>query len=110
LTARLLEAAQARIERLTISRLHAEVFYATLVVHVNAQTHEVDARPSDALNLALRFQAPIFVDPAILEQAGCAPEALHGKLEKGLSQPPIVWVSHRPPEIQLPRQTTEAKV
>lgn len=109
LTARLLEVAQAHIERVTISRLHEEVFYATLLVRANAQTHEVDARPSDALNLALRFQAPIFVDPAILEQAGCAPEALHGKLEKGLSQPPIVWVSHRPPEIQLPRRATEVK-
>jgi hypothetical protein len=110
LTARLLEAAQARIERLTIARLHAEVFYATLLVRTQAGAQEVDARPSDGLNLALRSQAPIFVDAALLEQAGCAPETLYDKLEKNVSQqPPIVWVSHRPPEIQLPRQTTEAK-
>jgi len=108
LTARLLEAAQARIERLTIARLHEEVFYATLLVRTQAGAQEVDARPSDGLNLALRCQAPIFVDAALLEQAGCAPEALYDKLEKSVSrQPPVVWVSQRAPAFPLPKRAPE---
>jgi uncharacterized protein len=68
LTARLLEVVEAKIERVTVTRLHENTFYATIGVSVGERVHDVDARPSDALNLALRMHAPIFVGPEVFEQ------------------------------------------
>jgi RNA polymerase sigma factor (sigma-70 family) len=69
LTARLLEVVEARVEQVTVTRLHENTFYATIRVRVGDRSHEVDARPSDALNLALRMSAPIFVAPELFEHA-----------------------------------------
>jgi RNA polymerase sigma factor (sigma-70 family) len=68
LTARLLEVAEARIEQVTVTSLRDNTFYATLRVRVGDRVHDVDARPSDALNVALRVNAPIFVAPEVFEQ------------------------------------------
>ena len=70
LAASLLEAAGARVERVVVSRLEEKTFYAIVAVSAGGEVREVDARPSDALNLALRVGAPIFVDETVLEQAG----------------------------------------
>ncbi len=108
---RLLDVAQATIERVVISRLHEQVFYATLFVHVGDQTHEVDARPSDALALALRVKAPIFVAPEIMETQGVKPEALQDKLGEGQSRPTaqIMWISAPVLDFKLPTPPEETK-
>lgn len=77
LMARLLEAAGAQIESVRISSLRDSTFFATIVV----AGQEVDARPSDALNLAARVGAPIFVDDAVMEQAGRAGDTLAEELD-----------------------------
>jgi RNA polymerase sigma factor (sigma-70 family) len=77
LMARLLEAAGARIESVRVSSLRDSTFFATIVV----AGQEVDARPSDALNLAARVGAPIFVDDAVMEQAGRAGDMLTEELD-----------------------------
>ena len=46
-----------------------KTFYATIVLEAAGVTHEVDARPSDALALAVRAKTPIFVEEALLEWA-----------------------------------------
>lgn len=61
LTAQLLQAAGARVERVVIERVRGETFYATVTVAAGGESHEVDHRPSDALNLALRVGAPVLV-------------------------------------------------
>jgi RNA polymerase sigma factor (sigma-70 family) len=68
LTAQLLGVAGARLEKVAVTSLRESTYYATLWVKVRGRVHEVDARPSDALNLALRLKAPIFVAPEVLEQ------------------------------------------
>ena len=96
LTMRLLEAAHVTIERVAVSRLHEEVFYATISVRAGETVSEVDARPSDALGLALRANAPIFVAPEIMDGQSLAPDKVNEKLEAGMTQPPPVkweWVS-----------------
>jgi RNA polymerase sigma factor (sigma-70 family) len=62
----LVQAAGARVREVRISRLAEHTFYATAVL---ADGGEVDARPSDALNLALVAGAPIAVDVAVLAAA-----------------------------------------
>jgi uncharacterized protein len=80
LTGRLLDAAGAGIERVTISRLAEKTFYAVVTVRASAGTSELDARPSDALNLAVRLGAPIFVGEDVLEQAGLPGQDVHAEL------------------------------
>jgi RNA polymerase sigma factor (sigma-70 family) len=67
LAASLVEAASARIEEVRITRLIDGVFYATVLVDGPGGPHEVDARPSDAVNLALASGRPIRVDPSLFE-------------------------------------------
>jgi RNA polymerase sigma factor (sigma-70 family) len=67
--AALLGAADARVAEVRITRLTEGVFYAEVVVARPDGESVVDARPSDALNLALVCGAPIRADAAVLEQA-----------------------------------------
>lgn len=69
LMAKLLGAAGAAVERVTVNSLREDTFYATITLATGAGTEEVDARPSDALNLAVRVGAPIFVDDGVMEHA-----------------------------------------
>ncbi len=73
LMARLVEATGARIERVVVNSLRENTFYATITVRTREGTTELDARPSDAFNLAIRAGAPIFVEGEIVEQSGIAP-------------------------------------
>jgi RNA polymerase sigma factor (sigma-70 family) len=75
LTAGILEAAGGKLSEVRISRLADEVFYAEVHVDGPNGPHTVDARPSDALNLALLTDAPIRVDPLVLRTADPHPEA-----------------------------------
>ena len=67
----LLGAFDARVERVVIDRLDGNTFFATLtVVSGRGAPHEIDARPSDALNLALRSGTPIHVASELIDAAG----------------------------------------
>jgi bifunctional DNase/RNase len=71
----LVEALDATVSHILISDLRDEVFYATIVLESEGRVVEVDARPSDAINLAVRSSAAIFVSERVLEMAGVLPEA-----------------------------------
>jgi RNA polymerase sigma factor (sigma-70 family) len=58
------------VERVVIARLHENCFYSNLSVKTGSTMAEVDCRPSDAINLALRLGVPIFVDEVVMTQAG----------------------------------------
>jgi hypothetical protein len=66
----LLGASQARVTAVTVERLTEDVFYSTVAVDSPAGQSAVDARPSDAINLAVRAGAPIYVSPTVLATAG----------------------------------------
>ena len=66
LAADLLTAAGSALTEVRITRLAEGVFYATVVVEGPGGVVEVDARPSDALNLAVVSGAPVRVDAAVL--------------------------------------------
>lgn len=61
----------ARVERVEIDRVDGPLFYATIVLSQNnqAETH-IDARPSDALSLAVRVNAPVYVEDDVMNRAG----------------------------------------
>ncbi|MGH2614762.1 MAG: bifunctional nuclease domain-containing protein [Thermomicrobiales bacterium] len=65
--AEILQAAGGRLREVRLDRLVGDVYYATAVVTGAAGEREIDARPSDAFNLALLLEAPIRVAPDVLE-------------------------------------------
>ncbi|NTV99137.1 MAG: bifunctional nuclease family protein, partial [Chlorobiaceae bacterium] len=54
--------------------LHNETFYAKVVCEANGEVHEIDARPSDAIAIAVRFNAPLYVTEDIMNEAGIREE------------------------------------
>jgi len=66
----LLQGFQARLEKVVLDAVSENTYYAQLYVTQHDTTMIADARPSDALALALKFQAPIYVADAVLETAG----------------------------------------
>ena len=69
LFAKTLELLAVRIDRVVISELADETYHARLYLERDGVEVEVDARPSDALALAVRSEVPIFAAEAVLEQA-----------------------------------------
>jgi bifunctional DNase/RNase len=81
LTLRLLEAAGASVDRVTINRLAEKTFYAVVTVAGTGGTSEIDARPSDALNLAARSGARVFATEEVLEEAAIRGDDLERQLD-----------------------------
>ncbi len=65
----LIQGLNAALERVVISELKDDTFFAVLWLRSNGSEIMVDARPSDAIALALRFDCPIFVNEQVLRAA-----------------------------------------
>jgi hypothetical protein len=65
----LLDSVEVRISRIVVSDLRENTYYAMIGLKLNGNHVEVDARPSDAIAIALRAQAPIFVDDEVMRKA-----------------------------------------
>jgi len=59
----------ASVEKIVVCDLQENTFYALIYLALAGATVAVDARPSDALALALRTRAPIFVEESVIENA-----------------------------------------
>jgi hypothetical protein len=70
LTKLIIEKLDATVERVVIDDLWNEVFYAKITLQkANGVSLDIDARPSDAIAMAIRGKAPIYMAEAVLEQA-----------------------------------------
>jgi hypothetical protein len=68
----LVETLGGRLERVEVNQLLDNTFLATMVLSRGGSRFRVDARPSDAMAIALRCNAPIFVADPVLSAAGIA--------------------------------------
>jgi uncharacterized protein len=94
LLAEVVRVLRSRVERVAVTRLEESVFYAAITLAVDGHTEELDARPSDALNLAVRSAAPIVVAADVLETAAVAADEVLAKLEEeGIEVEPGEWRS-----------------
>lgn len=59
----------ARVERVVITEVQGQVFFSKLVLKQGERIIELDARPTDAIALALRQEAPLYIEESTLEQA-----------------------------------------
>lgn len=60
---------KASVQKVVVCDLKDNTFYALIYLEANGDTIAVDARPSDALALALRSRCPIFVEESVIEGA-----------------------------------------
>ena len=68
--ASLLEASGVELENVSVSELKGDTFIATVAIRVGEAIREIDARPSDAINLALQMGRPIYVAENVWEKIG----------------------------------------
>jgi bifunctional DNase/RNase len=67
-----LEGVNATLKSIVIHNIKNSTFFANLILQRNGTEIEIDARPSDAIALALQMKAPIFVDEAVLKEVGAS--------------------------------------
>jgi bifunctional DNase/RNase len=60
---------RATVQKIVVCDLQENTFYALIYLALNGDTVAVDARPSDAIALALRTKAPIFVEDSVIDNA-----------------------------------------
>ena len=67
----------AEVDRIEITELKEQTFYALIHVKTNGEVYKIDARPSDSIALALKTKAKIFVNEELFEiSKGKAPEQM----------------------------------
>jgi bifunctional DNase/RNase len=65
----LARALNAQVQKVVVSELREDTFYAVIWMDQAGETVAMDARPSDAIALALRWDCPIYVNRSVLEQS-----------------------------------------
>lgn len=68
----IIEGMNAQVRKIIVNDLKSNTFYALLYLEVEGRSIEIDSRPSDAIAIALRAKAPIFVAEKVLESASHA--------------------------------------
>jgi bifunctional DNase/RNase len=69
LMSELLEQREAQVVRITVTELRENTFYAQITVQQDGREIEIDSRPSDAIALAIRADAPIFAADRVIEES-----------------------------------------
>lgn len=68
------DAMGASIVRVTVTELRDNTYYAVITLRVNGEEIEIDSRPSDAIALAVRVEAPIFAADDVVEESAVEAE------------------------------------
>ena len=74
-----LDALGATVNSIIVSDLRNDTFYAKIILDVDGKQMELDSRPSDALALAVRVEAPIYAEEIVLDKAGILLDKETGK-------------------------------
>lgn len=70
----IIETLGGEVLHILISGLEKNTYFARIVLDVDGDTMEIDSRPSDAIALGVRVNAPIYVADEVMDQAGLRPE------------------------------------
>lgn len=94
------------VQYIAVVELQENTYFARIVVEVRGVRREIDARPSDAIALGIRVDAPIFVAEQVLDQAGVTlNEDEDDEDEEETTKPPLPLPSAR----REPREETEER-
>jgi bifunctional DNase/RNase len=72
----------AQVVRITVTELKENTFYASITVQQNGSEIEIDSRPSDAIALAVRADAPIFAAEDVIEESAIEFEGEEGEVNE----------------------------
>ena len=82
------------VERVVITKLHENTFYAEIHLTVGGRKVVVDSRPSDAIALALRSSSPVFVEESVLEKSQAQDDSSEAQSHERLRK----WFEEADPE------------
>jgi bifunctional DNase/RNase len=82
------------VERVVVTRLHENTFYAEIHILAGGRPVVVDSRPSDAIALSLRTSTPLFVEEAVLEQSRSLDDSAEAQSHERLRK----WFEEADPE------------
>ena len=88
-----IEDLKAAVEKIVVSDLKDNTFYALIYLRIGGELVAVDSRPSDAIALALRVPAPIYVEDSVIDNA----ESLDSSSDKGDSERLTKWLESLDP-------------
>ncbi len=94
LTRNILKKLGANILSVVVTDLRENTYYAEIELELLGQKFRIDSRPSDAIALALRFKAPIFVDQIVFEKTRIAEEEYTSDEAEKLKE----WLKNLKPE------------
>ena len=90
LTLNIIESFGAQIDRVIVTELKNNTYYAIVQLRRKMKVYEIDSRPSDAIALAVRNNIPIFVAEEVMDKGAYTSEELQeiekGKVDSGLSR------------------------
>ncbi|MBC8504872.1 MAG: bifunctional nuclease family protein [Chloroflexi bacterium] len=69
-----IESLNAEVSHIEVVSLRDETFYGNVVLNANGSVINIDSRPSDAMNLAVRSDVPILVSREVMDSAGIVPD------------------------------------
>ncbi len=110
-----LESLESSVNRVEITSLREGTYYAKLILEAAGSEIAVDARPSDCLALAVRVKCPIYIDEAVVDEAGISvkmveeknkelkPEDVAQLSEETESTPQLPEAAPMPPESEMAR-------
>ncbi|MDO5608100.1 MAG: bifunctional nuclease family protein [Capnocytophaga sp.] len=87
---------QVKIQQVVIHKMVDSIFYANMICEHRGETYHLDARTSDAIALALRFQAPIFTYKSILDRAGIQLSIYRNEPDEDTIKPSLDAISTEP--------------
>ena len=70
----ILDSLDAEVIHVEVVSLKDETYFGNIVINIDGTLHNIDSRPSDAMNLAIRLNVPIFVAESVMDEAGLIPE------------------------------------
>lgn len=70
------------VDRIVVTELSQDIYYARIVIQQNGRAVEIDSRPSDAIAIAVRARVPILVDESVMDRAGVTLSDSEGDTEE----------------------------
>lgn len=77
---------QMKLVRVVVTDLRESTYFAVITMESNGEVKEIDARPSDAIALALRSEAPIFVSDEVIRKSGWTRTRQRGRRRRNRKQ------------------------
>lgn len=88
-----------RVDHILVNDVRGDIYYARVVIEIDGKTIDIDSRPSDAIALAIRARAPLYVAEAVMEKSSLEPE-----------EDVVLEDEEEEPEIERPTGETEEDV